>query len=238
MNFLEVVRLLMGIISLFLLSAFIPFTVCSFRRSRLRKKEYATKATLKTLGLRETEIIRLMALSEKEYAGLKYALPVSFSTILCILGFIALFYGGGFSLDEPDLLLSGANPLSDAEYRRVSLLALTMAFLGSYIWSLQNLFRRLVTIDLPPPGLLHSRHKDCPVRVPRPGDSSFHVLYRRREHRANLSQLSACNSPAHRNVSGTGTALSAGKHKDLFEQVAQDVARAAAGYDRGNECFP
>ena len=44
----------------------------------------------------------------------------------------------------------GAKGTGYASYQQQSLLALTMGFIGGYTWSVQYIFRRFVTIDLPP----------------------------------------------------------------------------------------
>lgn len=143
---------LMSILGNLTLSLFIPLTAFSFYRYRLGRKEEEYDKIISTLKLEETGASLSVPAIKNEYSALDYVLPVFFSTVLCLLGFTALFFGSSFGLDSKHLLLSGTYfGLVDIEgYQTMSLCALTYAFLGSYIWSVQNIFRRLVTIDLPP----------------------------------------------------------------------------------------
>lgn len=142
---------LMSILGNLTLSLFIPLTAFSFYRYRLGRKEEEYDKIISTLKLEETGASLSVPAIKNEYSSVDYVLPVFFSTALCLLGFTALFFGTSFGLDSKHLLLSGTYSGLDIEgYQTMSLCALTYAFLGSYIWSVQNIFRRLVTIDLPP----------------------------------------------------------------------------------------
>lgn len=81
-----------------------------------------------------------------------YSFPVAFVTIICFLGHLSLFLGGELitATKPPNLLLSGAGSEDIVAYQKQSLLALTMGFLGAYVWSIQYIFRRFVTNDLLP----------------------------------------------------------------------------------------
>lgn len=130
-----------------LLSSFLPLTVCSYRWYRLPKKQDEYKRVMKKLKDAGMEDTFTQTLLENEYSSKDYILPLTFVTIFSILGFWVLF------MNNADILLSGLELVKGSNvnaYKIRSLIAIGMAFLGCYLWSVQYIFRRLITIDLPP----------------------------------------------------------------------------------------
>jgi len=90
-------------------------------------------------------------LFQYEFRGSDYVLPVCFVTSFCLLGFWTLFSG------TPPLILTGISGAGilcelpyEVSYSEFSLVAIGMAVLGSYVWSIQYIARRLIMLDLLP----------------------------------------------------------------------------------------
>lgn len=142
---------------------FMPMTAISYLHYRLPKKqeEYnQVKSILSTSG-NSSELFSLI--SNPEETSTDYLLPIFFVTFLSFLGFYILFSNlavvlfNGMAWVElaanksSALAASGtALHMHDTESFRRSLVATGMAFLGAYIWSVQYVFRRMMTLDLPP----------------------------------------------------------------------------------------
>ncbi len=139
-------------------SSFMALTAISFLRFRLEKKKTEFSGILRTLGIEEpkseqgSESTAVM----KEYSSWDYGLPVAFATFICLFGFTLVFFGGEFvesSESRTSIVMTGMHLPEEPEtrqFRRQSLVALTMAFLGAFAWSAQNIIRRLITADLAP----------------------------------------------------------------------------------------
>jgi hypothetical protein len=150
MEWERIILLALGIV---VLCSFFPFSVVSFRKYRLPKKQLAYERIRRILGKDRDadEEEALQELFREEYKGRDYILPVCFVTLFCALGFWVLFsdrppiiltgiYAGGFNHINTDSL----------PYTHLSLVAIGMAILGSYVWSLLYIARRLINLDLSP----------------------------------------------------------------------------------------
>ncbi|THB74827.1 MAG: hypothetical protein D3926_21215 [Desulfobacteraceae bacterium] len=151
------VMLVVGIITLCSVYA---STAYSFLKYRIPKKRREYERVRKLLGLalettegdaKEEEEDLITRIFQDEFRGVDYVLPVTFVTVFTILGLWVLFSG------KTPLILSGIFDLSDCSskkdllcYSRLSLLAIGMAVLGAYVWSLQYIVRRLINMDLAP----------------------------------------------------------------------------------------
>lgn len=139
-----------------LLSAFMIVTAVSFLRFRIKKKEAEYKKLIRVLGISDNEVdFSARAISE-EYASGDYLLPVTFATTVCLFGFSTLLFGADMVSLNPgksNMILTGMFTKSPAEMQQLrwqSQLVLSMAFAGAFIWSAQNVIRRLITGDLSP----------------------------------------------------------------------------------------
>ena len=127
--------------------SFIPMTVYSFRRYRLPKKQKEYEDIMAKLHAQDREGAFTVPVLDNDYSARDYFLPVAFVSLFTFFGFYVLLR------DNPPLLLAGVDllvPGTPNLYVKRSLVAIGMAFLGSYVWAVQYIFRRLVTIDLPP----------------------------------------------------------------------------------------
>jgi hypothetical protein len=146
-------RIIMLVLGIFVLCSFFTFSAISFRKHRLPKKLREYKRLRRALGpaiSREGENQLVDEIVQNDYRGWDYALPVFFVTLFCALGFWVLF------ASEPPLILVGVSHGGESidpgqlSYTRLSLVAIGMAILGSYIWSIQYIVRRLINLDLVP----------------------------------------------------------------------------------------
>ncbi len=147
-------RYIILVLGIFVLCSFYTFSVISFLKHRLPKKQIEYRRIRKILGKEKNadEENRLIKeIFQTEYKYTDYILPVFFVTLFCTLGFWVLFSG------VPPLVLTGVSVkgISNLEpsklpYSQLSLVAIGMAILGSYVWSIQYITRRLLTLDLAP----------------------------------------------------------------------------------------
>lgn len=147
--------MIMRIVGIAALTLFIPLTACSFYCFRLPRKEEEYNRIIEVLGYRKEGGPAYIPTIKNEYSAFDYALPVGLATLICLLGSIVLIAGPRFlNLNEVSLILDGPDVGAKAGPELASkvqgMLIIAMAFVGAYIWSIQNIFRRLSTIDLPP----------------------------------------------------------------------------------------
>ena len=144
------------------LAGMMPLSVFTFFQIRLNKKEHQLNEFLASIGENQ-QASKLSKSLREEYSRRDYVIPATLATLICILGFHTLFSsyslivtgpGGETSKLAYNLMLSQGLPDGTVEpdrfYRLLSLRSMILGFLGAYIWSLQSIFRRLVTIDLSP----------------------------------------------------------------------------------------
>jgi hypothetical protein len=125
------------------LVSFFPLTVCSYRVFKLPKKQEEFKKIRKRLAENKIEDSSTFSIIDDKFRFGDYCLPLLFVTVFSILGFYVLF------AKKADLLLSGIK-LVQEDSPRAGMVAIGMAFLGAYVWSIRYIFVRLMTIDLPP----------------------------------------------------------------------------------------
>ena len=145
--------MIMLILGILVLCSFFTLSAISFRKHRLPKKMREYQRLRRALGPQMSEAGEEQLIDEivqNDYGGWDYALPVFFVTLFCALGFWVLFS------DNPPLILTGISigeksvDPAQLDYPRLSLVAIGMAILGSYIWSIQYIVRRLINLDLVP----------------------------------------------------------------------------------------
>ncbi|MDY6981087.1 MAG: hypothetical protein SV201_14520 [Pseudomonadota bacterium] len=158
----ELIRLSMQLIAVLVIAGFIPATAFSFYQFRLPKKQEEYEEIVSRLGKNNGEGNSSTIYSpniKNEYDPKDYVVPVSLATVVCILCAIVVVMGARF-VETPEgmrisLILMGpavAEGLEDPQTisQLNGMLIIAMAFMGGYIWTIQNLLRRLATIDLPP----------------------------------------------------------------------------------------
>ena len=138
------------------LSGFVIATAYSFLHFRLRKKEHEYAKLLNILGASENNSQFSPRTVSQEYSVDDYWLPVAFNTFVCILGFYSLLFGSymiSSHYGKPNMLLTGmswGDPDMMQKLRWQNQLVLSFAFIGAFLWSAQNIIRRLLAGDLTP----------------------------------------------------------------------------------------
>ena len=145
-----------GILML-LLSTFMAVSAISFLRFRLQRKEADFQRLVQLLGIEQSEAQFSVRRVSEEYAGRDYWLPVTFSTIVCLGGFFAVFFGAdlvSLNVGRANMLLTGvferSTKIEMQALRWQSQLVMSVAFLGAFVFSAQRIIRRLITGDLTP----------------------------------------------------------------------------------------
>lgn len=160
MESVQSIRLIMQITGVLVVAGFIPATAFSFYQFRLPKKEEEYKEIVNRLGQNDEGNSYSAIYSpniKSEYDPKDYIVPVSLATIVCTLCTMVLIMGTNFVKIPGDisLILMGPTIADGIDDPQLSsqlngMLIISMAFMGGYIWTIQNLLRRLATIDLPP----------------------------------------------------------------------------------------
>jgi hypothetical protein len=116
---------------------------------RLPKKQKEFQKILEALSSSDhgAEIDSFVADSEHKHSD--YFLPVLFVTLFSAIGFYILISGNAQVLFKAMVWVDAVSTDGEIAYR-TSLVACGFAFLGAYVWSIQYVFRRMVTLDLPP----------------------------------------------------------------------------------------
>lgn len=132
------------IITLF--AGFMPLMTISYFRLMMGKKQRKYDKAMHEMGITSNRKIK------DTYSPAKYFLPVTFVTIICFLGIGNIIFADRVVAGINDsLLLTGADfgrankPLINQSFGVVS-----WAFIGSFIWSAQNVLRRMINVDLVP----------------------------------------------------------------------------------------
>lgn len=155
-------QLVMRILAILLLSSFMPLTAYSFYNFRLKQKDAEYRRLLEHLGYTGTNAPAFVPTIAKAYTLQDYILPVAFATFMTLIGSMVLVLGPellgypkiSLVLDAPKLAtmpLATKPELEEGLRTELeTMLVIAMGFAGAYAWSVQNIFRRLVTVDLPP----------------------------------------------------------------------------------------
>ncbi len=99
-------RYIMLVLGIFVLCSFYTFSVISFLKHRLPKKQIEYRRIRKILGKEKNadeENLLIKEIFQTEYKYTDYILPVFFVTLFCTLGFWVLFSG------QPPLVLTGVS---------------------------------------------------------------------------------------------------------------------------------
>jgi hypothetical protein len=138
------------------LGSFIPVTIAAFLIVRRTKRKAEFDRIIQILDVTTTEGDFARDRVAEQYAGNNYVLPVSFAWIISVIGFFALLYGADLvseHVGKRNFLLTGlltGPPEVLQNQRYQSMLMLCMAFVGAFLWSIQNMLRRLNAGDLTP----------------------------------------------------------------------------------------
>lgn len=136
------------------LTSFMPLTAVTFLEYRLPRKAEEYEKILGMLGFRGENGPAYVPSVQNEYKRLDYVLPVFFATTVTFLGAMTLLVAPKLAgYPNVSLILQGpaiaSMKVPDA-IKLYGMLVIGLAFIGAYLWSVQNLFRRLTILDLPP----------------------------------------------------------------------------------------
>jgi hypothetical protein len=143
-----------------ILVVFMPLTAISYLHFRLPKKQGEFKAIQKALDSENIAAESFTVDIKQDDSSADYLLPIFFVSFFCGLGFYILFANNAAVLfNGTEWIAAGSGiPLKDEngviqldtmKYRS-SVVAISISFLGAYVWSIQYVFRRMMTLDLPP----------------------------------------------------------------------------------------
>jgi hypothetical protein len=138
-----------------ILSSFMGVTAIAFVRGRVQKKQAEYDATIRFLGVSDAQGRFADRAVINEYPWRSYIVPVTSATLVTVFGLISLLFAaelvedtGRRSVILSALFEAAQEPSEDLRWQ--SMVVLTMAFLGAYIWSCHSIVRRLVAGDLAP----------------------------------------------------------------------------------------
>lgn len=147
------------LISVLIFTVFMPLTAISFFKFRLTKKETEFNRITSILNFRGTGDGKTTPSLRDEYAYVDYMLPLGFATLVSFVGSYLLFFGGdycvlgeknGYSLLLSGTYFPGGKLEKFQEVYQQNLVVMVFAFLGGYIWAMQDIIRRLIAIDITP----------------------------------------------------------------------------------------
>jgi hypothetical protein len=155
-SFLEVISPY-KILLILILSSFMPVLAYAFLRTRVKHKQKENRRAIGLLGLDDRQGAVVSAAVTDEYPWDSYVVPVIAATLVTAFGMVSLFFAAdlvGLRGPEHNVVLTGLFADADLKYldqlRWQSMVVMTMAFLGAYLWSCQNIIRRFVAGDLAP----------------------------------------------------------------------------------------
>lgn len=132
---------------------FIPLTAVSYLRFRLPKKQDEFEVIKRQLHFEEENSELFTAMFGEDRSESDYVLPICFVSFFSILGFYILFANNALVLFNGmqwiNEALADSRLQGQVSYRR-GVVAIGSAFLGAYLWSILYIFRRMMTLDLPP----------------------------------------------------------------------------------------
>lgn len=129
-----------------IIGSFMPLAVITYFKVFIKKKEKEYNKTLIELGINSSRKVRDV------YSPSKYILPVGFLSLLCILAITAFTFADSYVAEIKDSLLLTGTYFGTGKTGLIyqSLAVMMMAFLGGFLWSAQNIIRRLIAKDLSP----------------------------------------------------------------------------------------
>ncbi len=144
--------ILYRLILVVILMLFIPFTAMSFYFVRRDVRRRELREHCRTLELNYEHYYHIY---KRETRSAHFLYAVCFTSVITILGLTAILLGKELKLDEgANLLLmgvfTGADPKDVGALQTGPLLFFGTAFLGAYLWGLQNILHRYFTNDLVP----------------------------------------------------------------------------------------
>jgi hypothetical protein len=130
-----------------IVSGFMPLTAMSFFWFMRQKKQQDFEKNLREMGISSSRRV------QDTYSFSNYFLPVGFAFLICLLASAFFVFTEDFAANLKDSLLLTGNDYGSPDNSVIinqSLVVLGFAFFGSFIWSAQQIIRRLIAYDLSP----------------------------------------------------------------------------------------
>ena len=134
------------VIIIVIIGGFMPLAAMTFLKVMVDNKKVEYKKALDDMNINSSRKV------EDAYSASKFFLPVAFATTICLLAISYFVFAEYFvSGINDNLLLTGAF-FGEGNKQLIyqSIAVLSMSFLGGFLWSAQNIIRRLIAYDLAP----------------------------------------------------------------------------------------
>ena len=144
------------ILTILIIAGFMPFSLLSFFSYQRRRKETDFQKATAQMQMNTSKSVM------ETFSNGKYMLPVSFATLVCILGITLITFANSlWTVDKAgnlegnlrNIFLMGAHFLDkdiSSGLLGQSLAAFAFAFIGGFLWSAMTIIKRLIANDLPP----------------------------------------------------------------------------------------
>lgn len=139
-----------------IIASFFPLMLISFFRFKIAKKKRHYSKTLQIFGISKNHESKL----DEAFGFRNYILPLLFVTSISFVASYVIVYAFEIfpyfdkdyqgEIGDNFILSLTSLGTEDLEVQRRSLVALLMAFLGSFLWSARDMITRLINEDLPP----------------------------------------------------------------------------------------
>ncbi len=144
-----------GWVAVLTITAFIPVLAIFLRTYIAQRKQDRLAKTEQHYNLKNTEAYRRAVDTLPEFPLSHYWLSLIVLTVIIGTNAYLLIFGQRLTFEQPNFMLAGGRIADSTEYnlevyQTKTLLVITMAFVGAYIWSIQMIFRRILTLDLSP----------------------------------------------------------------------------------------
>jgi len=129
-----------------IIAGFMPLAAISYFLFMMDKKEKEYAKATNEMGINSSRKVR------DSMGPMKYVFPVGFVTLICLIAITTFMYADQYMDSVEDSLLLTSSYFGDGNKNLMnqSLSVLMMAFLGGFLWSAQNIIRRLIAYDLSP----------------------------------------------------------------------------------------
>ncbi len=127
-----------------LVAGFMPLMSMSYFWFMMGRKEKKYKKNMREMGINTNKKVRDF------YSPGKFILPVAFATAICLLAVYNIIFVDDFKNVDSLLLAGPYFGLDNVSLINQSRGVLSWAFVGGFIWSAQNILRRVISYDLAP----------------------------------------------------------------------------------------
>ncbi len=127
-----------------LVAGFMPLMAMSYFWFMMGRKEKKYAKNMREMGINTNKKVRDF------YSPGKFILPVLFATAICLLAVYNIIFVDDFKNVDSLLLAGPYFGLENTALINQSRGVLSWAFVGGFIWSAQNILRRVISYDLAP----------------------------------------------------------------------------------------